>query len=182
MRVGCAVLVLALVAIACGDDDSSALRDGGFSRRDAAIDQCVPYYLASGPCMSELDSGMAADASIEPDAGMSTDGRVNLTDLSCELSTGSADTECDDISWDFACGEHLNLVGCCAVRVPDGGTQDPDGGAQGTCGVIDPTGVLGCIDRQVFGASAASCTPDLGMDAGSDEDASADDDASASAT
>jgi len=169
MRVGCAVLVLALVAIACGDDDSSALRDGGFSRRDAAIDHCVPYYLASGPCMSELDSG------IEADAGMEADARVNLTDLSCEPSTGSADTECDDISWDFACGEHLNLVGCCAM-------PDPDGGIQGTCGVIDPTGILGCIDRRVFGASAASCTPDLGMDAGSDEDASADDDASADAT
>lgn len=168
MRVGCAALVLAIAAIGCGDDDSNALRDGGFSRRDAGTGHCIPYYLASGSCGSEPDSGMEADASMEADAGISADARVNLTGLSCEPTEGRADAECLDISWDFACGEHLNLVGCCTVG--------------GVCGAIDPTGMLGCIDRQVFGASTKSCTPDLGMDAGGDEDASAEDDASVSAT
>lgn len=168
MRVGCAALVLAVAAIGCGDDDSSALRDGGFSRRDASIDNCVPYYLASGPCAPERDAGMGADAGMAADAGMDTDRRVSLADLSCEPTEGRADTECQDIAWDFACGEHLDLVGCC--------TND------GACGAIDPTGVLGCIDRKVFGASGASCTPDPGMDAGDDQDASADDDAFVSST
>jgi hypothetical protein len=152
MRVGWLALVLSAFAMGCGDDDSAALRDGGFAARDATVDNCVPYYLATGLCEPGSDAGMGA--------------AVNLSGLSCEPTEGRADTECADIAWDFACGEHLDLIGCCTL--------------QGACGVIDPTGVLGCIDRQVFGELPLSCTADPGMDAGAELDAG-DDDASAAA-
>lgn len=156
MRVGCVALALAIATVGCGDDDSSLLRDAGFSRGDAAINQCVPYYLASGRCELGLDA--ATDAHPV----------VNLSGLSCARVEGAANAECADLAWDFACGEHLDLIGCCTT--------------QGRCGVLDPTGVLGCVDRQFFGASEMQCTADAGMDAGHEADSGTDEDASVPTT
>lgn len=148
MRVGCMALFI-LCALACGDDDNGALSSGDFRNRDAATG-CIPYYMATSTCDARDSGGDTAKAPT----------------LTCEFEAGDVDTECADITLDFACGERITLVGCCT--------------ADSHCGVIDPTGVHGCIERKFFGEAESSCTQDYNMDAGSDD--AGDDDASAPTT
>jgi len=155
MRVG-VVTLLVVWAVACGDDDIGGYADSGFSTRDAAFDAgCVlPYYLSA----HDRNPDAGAD-----DAGQSMDAGA----LSCESfldagvrNDGTPDSECPAILWTFAGGERIGvdgggLEGCCI---------------HGQCGGLDPTGVVGCIPRAVFGASDMTCTADPNIDAGDDND------------
>lgn len=158
MRVGFLALLL-VVAIACGDDDISVSGDSGFSIRDASSsDGCVPYFLAAAD--RDRDAGNLDGGSV--DAGGRDAGPLALT---CDMP-GTLDSECADIEWTFAGGEHITLAGCCAPG---------DGTSTGSCGGVDPTGLAGCIGREIFGLQAATCLPDANLDAGHDD--AGDDDA-----
>jgi len=134
MRVG-VVTLLVVCTLACGDDDAGGLPDSGYSTRDASIDAgCLPFYLS------------ASDRN--HDGGLLDGGAT----LSCDFRPGTLDSECANIDWNFAGGEHIDLAGCCA--------------AEGQCGLLDPTGVLGCVARDVFGETSIASTVGSNNDAG----------------
>ncbi len=149
MRVG--LLSLLVLAIACGDDDVSTTGDSGFTIRDASLGtECVPYFLSNAD--RDLDAG---DTMGGRDAGTMDAGHdAGALSLMCDMP-GLPDSECANIEWTFAGGEHISLAGCCVPA--------------GTCGGLDPTGLAGCIGREVFGLSVTTCTPSANLDAGDDD-------------
>lgn len=132
-------VALLVLSLGCGDDDVAFGVDSGFVYRDASFDAGCLPYYLA-----------AADR--ERDAGLDDAGAFPLT---CGFTVGALDPECTDIAWSYAGGEHLALPGCCTEA--------------GQCGVVDPTGALGCVDRRVFGVDANRCTYDASMDAGTDD-------------